>query len=169
MSAALAFRPDCLVNARPTLRQQHAADNVSRKFSDRFHADATRSLHAKGAATRQEMSYEENDRNKRERLPIDEIDERGLAHVVREALVVDFADASAKHKRIAEIAQAKSEKTAENWADATNTPSLLYGLRLIAHCPTLRKEVQRLCAMEADLDPDFQREFARLMHRMKRS
>ena len=99
---------------------------------------------------------------------IDKISERDLARKVSEALVVDFGSYSSKHKRIAEAAGAASEKSAENWTQGHNAPSFLYGLRLMAKSPTLQKEIMRLCAMEQNLDPQFQEAFAAFMRMMGR-
>ena len=95
--------------------------------------------------------------------PIDKISERDLAKKVSEALVVDFGDFNAKHKRIAQAAGAASEKSAENWTQGHNAPSFLYGLRLMAKSLTLAKEVLRLCALESELAPEFQEAFAQFM------
>lgn len=100
--------------------------------------------------------------------PIDKISERDLARKVSEALVVDFGDYSSKHKRIAQAAGAASEKSAENWTQGHNAPSLLYGLRLMAKSPTLRKEIMRLCNLEQELSPEFQEQFANFMRMMNR-
>lgn len=109
-----------------------------------------------------------NGRTFPEDLPIDRITERDLAQTVADALVVDFGDYNSKHKRIASAAGAASEKSAENWTQGHNAPSLLYGLRLMAESPTLRKEIMRLCAMEAELSPEFQTEFAKFMQMVGR-
>lgn len=102
-----------------------------------------------------------------ERL-INRITERDLAKAVSDALVVDFGDYSSKHKRIAQAAGAASEKSAENWTQGHNAPSLLYGLRLMAKSPTLRKEIMRLCQLEQELAPEFQEAFATFMRMMNR-
>ena len=97
----------------------------------------------------------------------EQIHERDLAKQVADALVVDFGQYRATHKRIARITGA-TEKTAENWTSGANTPHLVYFLRLLPHSPALRGVVRKLCQMEADLDPDFQKAFAEFMRMMGR-
>lgn len=101
-------------------------------------------------------------------LPIDKISDRDLARTIGNALLSDFGEFASRDKRVARAAGAGSEKTAANWILGHNAPSMLYGLRLMAKSPTMAKEILRLCALEQDLDPDFQREFAALMQRVGR-
>jgi hypothetical protein len=60
-------------------------------------------------------------------------------------------------KRIAEIANC-NEATARNWYELKVTPHGLHLSRLVAAVPELQAEWRRLCAMESDLDPEFERE-----------
>lgn len=83
---------------------------------------------------------------------------------VAAALVVDFARFKATHKVIAEKAGA-SPKTAENWTAGISAPSLAMFLRLLPHSPSLQGMVRRVMGMEADMDPDFQRELIELLRR----
>ena len=114
------------------------------------------------------MSAKEPNGKTIQERPIDKISERDLARKVSEALVIDFGDYNSKHKRIAEAAGAASEKSAENWTQGHNAPSFLYGLRLMAKSPTLQKEILRLCAMEQELSPEFQEQFAKFMQMVGR-
>jgi hypothetical protein len=95
-------------------------------------------------------------------------DERRLAEVVADALVVDFGHFRSTHKVIAKAAGASS-KSAENWTAANTAPSLINFLRLLPHSPSLQSMVRKLMGMQADLDPDFQREFVRFMQMMSRT
>lgn len=56
-----------------------------------------------------------------------------------------------------------SASTAKNWLEGRSTPIGLHMLRLMATVPELQAEVRRLTAMEADLDPEFDREFHQLV------
>lgn len=72
-------------------------------------------------------------------------------------------------KRIAEIANS-NERTAKNWWEYKATPGGLHLSRLVAGVPELQAEWRRLCAMESDLDPEFERElqgFIRSYHRIR--
>lgn len=165
MSAALALTFDDL-NAGAS-RQRSIPQYTPSDLADRFHLSSSSLSPSKHRAESQVSTADQNGRSFRER-PIDKITERDLAKKVAEALVVDFGDYSARHKRIANAAGAASEKSAENWTQGHNAPSLLYGLRLMAKSPTLRKEILRLCAMEQELSPEFQEQFANFMRMVGR-
>lgn len=112
------------------------------------------------------MAIPSADRKFREHAPIESMTERELVEAISEALIIDFGKFRSTHKEIARAAGAASEKTAENWTHGRGAPSLLYGLRLMAKSKTLAKEILRLCALEADSDPEFQAEFIKFMQRM---
>jgi len=165
MSAALALSVDDL-HSGAMARQRHLPNQLLRDRSNPLHKFAP-SLPSKHRAETEVLTKEPNGKTIQER-PIDKITERDLARTVSDALVIDFGDYNSKHKRIAEAAGAASEKSAENWTQGHNAPSFLYGLRLMAKSPTLRKEIMRLCALEADLSPEFQEQFAKFMQMVGR-
>lgn len=164
MTPARAVRADYF----PAALQGNAANDPSGNFADPLHLISS-SLPPSHAKHAMETTVTTKDLNGRtfQKLPIDMITPSDLAKTVAGALVVDFGDYTAKHKRIAKAAGAASEKSAENWTQGHNPPSFLHGLRLMAKSPTLRKEIMRLCDLEAGLDPDFQRDLIALIQRMQ--
>lgn len=54
-------------------------------------------------------------------------------------------------------------RSVENWCQGVHTPNGLQLLRLMATVPEVQAEVRRLAAMEADLDPTFERDMDALM------
>jgi hypothetical protein len=163
MSAVQALRIDDLHSGAVT-RQRHVPNNPSRHPANLLHRNAPgSSFQSQQHGLEQHVHTKEPNGKTIQERPIDKISERDLARKVSEALVIDFGDYNSKHKRIAQAAGAASEKSAENWTQGHNAPSLLYGLRLMAASPTLRKEIMRLCAMEQDIDPEFQVAFAAFM------
>ena len=79
--------------------------------------------------------------------------------------------AAARHpfgfKFIQRAANANS-RTVENWAAKLSAPSGLYLVRLMATVPEVQAEVRRLAAMEADFDPEMQRDLLQLMQTTSR-
>jgi hypothetical protein len=157
--------------------QREFRHNVCRDVSKSLHVAADYSghsstssslpsLHPKDATERQPMSFGPNGRKFPE-LPIDELDESGLAKRIANALAVDFGNLKAANKEVANTSGA-SIKSAENWTGGYNPPSLLYFLRLYAKSPALQAEVRRLTAMETDHDPDFQRDLSALINQLQR-
>ena len=71
------------------------------------------------------------------------------------------------HKEIAESVGETSENTVKTWLDGTSQPGFFKGLRLAASTPALAKEVVRLIAMEADQDPEFQRDLLMFIQKWK--
>lgn len=90
-----------------------------------------------------------------------------LAQAVGRALRSAFGSESAPIKRIANAANS-NERAAKNWYEGRNCPDALYLLRLIATVPELQAEVRRLTGMVGDLDPEFERDFLRLMSTYQR-
>jgi len=166
MRSALAFKSNNPVKTGSHALQRDPSHNSRSNFSNRNHCVSSVSR-ANHATEMNVKSYLSNDKTIRE-LPIDEIGERELAKRIGDALIVDFGNHKATNKEVAKKAGSPSVKTAENWTAGNNPPSLLYFLRLYAKSPALQAEVRRLTAMEAGIDPNFQREFARFMQRMDR-
>lgn len=165
MGFALALSFDDL-NAGAMTRQRQLPHQSGRNLAQAFHRSVP-SVPSKHGMEIDVDTKAPNGNTFQERL-INRITERDLAKAVSDALVVDFGDYSSKHKRIAQAAGAASEKSAENWTQGHNAPSLLYGLRLMAKSPTLRKEIMRLCQLEQELAPEFQEAFATFMRMMNR-
>lgn len=65
-------------------------------------------------------------------------------------------------KKLADDA-GSSVATAKNWWEQRNAPEGLYHLRLLATVPEYQAEVRRLTNMQADMDPEFERDLARLL------
>lgn len=59
---------------------------------------------------------------------------------------------------------------ARNWTRKTggNMPGVYHFLRVMAVCPELQAEVRKLCGMEADIDPEFDRDMQRAMRAFQR-
>jgi DNA-binding transcriptional regulator YiaG len=70
-------------------------------------------------------------------------------------------------KTIARAANANI-RTVENWAAKRSTPDGLHLVRLMATVPEVQAEVRRLAAMDADLDPEFERDLARVLEGYQR-
>jgi hypothetical protein len=90
-------------------------------------------------------------------LPIFQINQGQFTERVRTALVLHFSRERNAHKRLAERADV-NVGTAKNWLEGRSVPQGLHLLRLMATVPELQAEVRRLCAMEADCDPELERE-----------
>ena len=86
------------------------------------------------------------------------IDTGEYTEIVRDRLREHYGPAKSAIKLIARAANC-NERTAENWFTGKNAPGGLHLLRLAAQVPGLQAEVRRLMAMDADLDPDFMRDF----------
>jgi hypothetical protein len=71
-------------------------------------------------------------------------------------------DKSAPIARVQHIAGV-DRKTAAAWYNGKSPPQSEHLLNLARAIPELKGEVRRLLHMDAELDPDFQREFARFM------
>lgn len=65
-------------------------------------------------------------------------------------------------KSLARAANA-NVRTVENWLAKRSTPDGLHLVRLMATIPEVQAEVRRLAAMEADLDPNFERDMDALV------
>lgn len=65
-------------------------------------------------------------------------------------------------KTIAKHANA-NVRTVENWLAKRSTPHALHLVRMMAAMPEVQAEVRRLAAMEADLDPEFERDLLTLI------
>lgn len=83
------------------------------------------------------------------------------------ALQEAFRDKSAPIARVQKIAGV-DRKTAAAWYYGRSSPQAEHLLTLALRIPELKGEVRRLLCMEADLDPDFQREFTALAQRYQR-
>lgn len=164
MGAALAFKPVDLINARPEARQRQLAD-----YSNHYVANV---FQGSSASPRQETYDVESavtsptrDRKFREQKPIHSIDERGFANVVSLALRNHYGNHKSAIKEIAKASGA-SCGSAKNWLAGLTTPHALYLERLKDEVPGLEAEMRRLRAMQAEIDPNFQRAFTRFMQRM---
>lgn len=65
-------------------------------------------------------------------------------------------------KTIARHANA-NVRTVENWLAKRSTPHALHLVRMMAAMPEVQAEVRRLASMEADLDPEFERDLLTLI------
>ncbi|HYF35720.1 MAG TPA: hypothetical protein VD994_10550 [Prosthecobacter sp.] len=83
------------------------------------------------------------------------------------ALRLAFINERMPVKRLAEVAQS-SIATAKNWWEQRNPPEGLYQLRLLAAVPEYAAEVRRLTNMQANLDPEFERDLSRLFTQWQR-
>jgi len=97
--------------------------------------------------------------------PIDTISEREFALIVSAALQAHYGPLKASAKHVANDAGA-SIATAKNWLAGLCPPSSVYLKRLEAKVPGLAAEMRRLTALEAEIDPDFQRELTSLLRRV---
>lgn len=80
-------------------------------------------------------------------LPVDRMGELEVAEVIAAALERDYGDFKFTDKLIAKDTGA-SPRTAGNWRQKFNTPSLPYFLRLWARSPAVQAAVRQLVAME---------------------
>lgn len=94
-------------------------------------------------------------------LPIYQINQGELTQKLRGALVLAFSRERHPVKRLAEVADT-NVATAKNWLEGRSTPQALQLLRLMATVPEFQAEVRKLTAMEADMDPEFARDFQKL-------
>lgn len=82
-------------------------------------------------------------------------------HTLEERLRETLSTAYAERGGLARMARdaGVGEATCKNWiSPGGNAPKALNLLRLIATCPEMQAEVRRLCGMEADLDPELERD-----------
>ncbi len=99
--------------------------------------------------------------------PIDELGQGDLTTTIAERLRDHFGDDRHAVRKLAEAANT-NERTAENWLLGKNAPGVLHFLKLMAAIPSLQAEVRRLCAMEADLDPELARDMQALITTFQR-
>lgn len=163
MSAALALDSFNYRYPRSNALQREGSHQSCSNFSQAFHHSSISLVPSKHKGTDMEIPKGRNGRTLGDRVPIVDLNERELAATVSYALRADYGHLASSHKEIARDAGAGSPKSAENWMAGQNAPSLLYGLRLMAKSPTLRKEIMRLCALEQELSPEFQEQFANFM------
>jgi hypothetical protein len=83
------------------------------------------------------------------------------------ALRLAFINERMPVKKLAEVAQS-SIATAKNWWEQRNPPEGLYQLRLLAAVPEYAAEVRRLTNMQANMDPEFERDLQRLVTQYQR-
>jgi hypothetical protein len=125
------------------------------------------------------MSYGKSDRKSRggdsamisaaTAAPIHELQQRDFDNIVHRSIRAGLANERYPVRRLADAANV-NEKTAKNWWEKRCSPQGLQLLKLMASIPELAAEVRRLCAMEADLDPEFERELhglIRAYHRIR--
>lgn len=100
--------------------------------------------------------------------PIMRMGTNQLTLVWSQELKREFGEDKHAAKKIARLADT-NVRTAENWLYGHNTPDLLHALRLMAKVPGLAGEMRRLMAMESDLDPEFERDFHKLVETFTRA
>ena len=91
--------------------------------------------------------------------PIDQIDECAFKKIVSDCIQADHGNVKSIAKEVGDMADASPE-TAKTWMQGISTPGFFKGLKLAAKTPSLAKEVVRLIAMEAALDPEQQQALA---------
>lgn len=95
------------------------------------------------------------------KAPILTMDTGDTITALQGALRRAFDGVDSPVKRIAR-AENCGPRTAENHWDGRNLPSLVQALRLGASVPEFGAELRRLMGMEADLDPEFERDLMAL-------
>lgn len=161
-----------LVGGHLSVLAPERRDYLASETSNRPHLVAVPSSSAEASSLpRHEMydmesavTWTQKTRTLVEPAPIARMDERGLAQVVSKALNEAYGEYSSPAKRVANDCGA-SVGSAKNWLAGVAPPSSVYLARLEAKVPALAAEMRRLRAMEADINPDFQREFVALMQR----
>lgn len=96
-----------------------------------------------------------------------EIGQNEYTEIVRDALRRAFGRERHAIKRLAGAANS-NERTAKNWLEGKATPGGLHMLRLMATVPEFQAEVRRLTGMQADMDPEFERELHGLIRAYQR-
>lgn len=92
---------------------------------------------------------------------------QNVAAVVSEALRKAYGQERASAKAIARAANT-NERTARNWLEGRALPNFMSTLRLMATTPELRSAMDRLTAMESDLDPEAERAMSALVQLLMR-
>lgn len=90
-----------------------------------------------------------------------------VTSVIAEALKRTFGNSKASAKLVAKAANSNA-KTAANWLAGNNAPGAVHLLRLMATVPELQAEVRRLTGMEANIDPEFERDLHALFRTYQR-
>ncbi len=101
------------------------------------------------------------------RLPIMSMSPNDLAQITARALIAEYGHLKNPIGTVQEAINC-NERTAENYLAGKCAPNAVYLLRLLASVPAFAAEVRRLTAMEADLDPRFQRDFMRAVQAFQR-
>lgn len=94
--------------------------------------------------------------------PIDAMRNNQLTLIWSQELRSEFGEEKDAAKKIARLVDVNT-RTAENWLYGVNTPDLLNALKLMAHVPALAAETRRLIGMSAELDPELERDFQKLL------
>lgn len=89
-------------------------------------------------------------------------DYHGVVGTLSDTLQRAFGGRASPVKALAAAANI-NVRTAENLMAGRSAPSALVMLKLIAAVPEFAAEVRRLTGMHADLDPEFERDFQKLM------
>jgi hypothetical protein len=166
---SLAFSFDLI--DRPALQRRPDPD-ISLNLTNSPHAIAPSASTGSRAFAARQQKYDVKEsgdmtthtRTMSEPAPIHQINDREFARIVSDALWQHYGPMKSTAKRIANDCGA-SVGTARNWLDALCPPSSVYLKRLEAKVPRLAAEMRRLTALEADLNPDFQRELSELVRR----
>lgn len=89
-------------------------------------------------------------------------DYRGVVGSFADTLQRAFSGRASPIKELAAAANI-NVRTAENLMAGRSAPSALVMLKLIASVPEFAAEVRRLTGMHNDIDPEFERDFQKLM------
>jgi len=98
--------------------------------------------------------------------PADRVSKEQTAERVAFALQAWGRDKSAPISRVQQIAGV-DRKTAAAWYNGKSPPQSEHLFTLARKIPELQGEVRRLSGMDADLDPDFQRELSAFVQRIQ--
>lgn len=88
--------------------------------------------------------------------------QRDGEEVVARALQAAFGYGRKAARAIADCANC-NERTALGWLNGSSSPGFVHTLRLMATVPEFQAEVRRLAAMNADMDPHFERDLNALL------
>jgi hypothetical protein len=94
-----------------------------------------------------------------DKVPDSPLTPRGTAEIIATCLREIIGEDGHAAKRLARAANSTKE-SAENWLSGRNAPNLAAFLNMCRQYPQLRAEADRLMAMEAEIDPEFQRALA---------
>lgn len=151
MSAALSI-PDTEYGA-PTPSRQHRHHNhtYENSLSEHHHSEGKTLDHSTGTNPRNIIRGRDT-----RALPAYEITQGDWLKASQTAMQAHVGDDRSGAKKLADILEC-SPRTAENYLQGRTAPSGLHFLRALASIPEFQAEVRRLSAMQADMDPEFDR------------